>query len=680
KDIDLDRESKEEPLLVSVLAESIRKINSKLNLTPNDVKLVINKLRSKTTGAEGIRGVLRFMKNGVPIKLEKTKELRYIDLFDYKNVENNWFIVSNQVIFRNKETIIPDIVLFVNGIPLVLVECKDPTNPSVSWEDGFNQIKSYEQLMPELFKYVQFSVAAEENVRYFANIPWEYYPKTHTWREEGLDERDSIIEMLSPHKLLDIIRNYVFIREKRGRVIKVITRYMQYRAANKIYSRVIDTLNGKDDKKSGLIWHWQGTGKTLTMIFAAHKLYREKILEKPTILFILDRIELKDQIYDELNFLDLGFKPEEIESIEQLKRFLKHDEGKGKRGIFVILIYKFRKEELDELQKYLHDKTKSGEITVLNRENIIGFIDEGHRTQYGVLAAQMRRIFKNAFFFAFTGTPIAKKSKDTYLLFSYPEKGEEYLDKYFIEDSIRDGFTIPIACMSRLDDQHLKKADLEAFLAQELEEIPEEFREDVKEKVKKKLRGVRVLMSNPKRIEKIAKDIANHFKENVDGRFKAMVVAVSRSACVKYKKALDKYLPEEYTDVIMTYNRSDPPPITKYFSELKNKYNKIDEDEIREEIIDKFKKEGEYPKILIVTDMLLTGFDAPILQTMYLDKPLKEHRLLQAIARTNRPYPEKEAGLIVDYVGIMKKLSQALKIYSTKDIGHVVWDLSELET
>jgi type I restriction enzyme R subunit len=350
-----------------------------------------------------------------------------------------------------------------------------------------------------------------------------------------------------------------------------------------------------------------------------------------------------------------------------------------KRGIFIVLIHKFREEvgeELEALEKSLA-LTPSERETISNRRNVIVLIDEGHRTQYGKLAAEMKKILSNAFFFAFTGTPLSKDGRDTYLTFSYPPQ-EFYLHKYFIADSIKEGFTLPIVIQTRMEKEvGLKKELLQQFLDSQLEEIPDNIREIVKGEIGAKLNEVVLFLTNPARIEKVARDIAEHFKQEVDGKFKAMVVAANRMGCVLYKKELDKYLPPEYSEVVMTFNANDPEPISSYYMSLHDRFAGKDQNQIRKEIIERFKEE-EFPKILIVTDMLLTGFDAPILQVMYLDKPLKEHRLLQAIARTNRPCGEgKACGLIIDYIGVMKELEKAFAIYAKEDIKYAVIDLQE---
>jgi len=677
---DLERESLEEPLLTPVLIRAIERINENIGIGDEEIKEVINELKLKGSGIEGAKQILNYLKSGVPIKFEKERIVKYVRLIDYETQKKNEFTVSRQVFHkRGDQEIRNDIILYVNGIPLVNIECKNPVSFSEDWHTAYKQIKDYEKTIPELYKYIQIGIGAEQIAKYFPIVPWLDEVHIHEWREEEKDSIDSTIEMLTPSDLLNIIRYYLFFRVEYGSANKVIARYMQYRSAEKIYQRILNHLEGKTEKDQGLIWHWQGSGKTLTMIFAANKVYQERRLENPTIFFIVDREELQEQLSNEFNALDIT-KPEVIDTIKHLREIIRHDEGRGKRGILITLIHKFRVEELQELQKELEELSTTQE-TILTRKNVIAFIDEGHRTQYGTLAGQMKNILKNAFFFAFTGTPISIKQRNTYQEFSYPPE-ENYLDRYFITDSIKDGFTVKIAYQPRLEKEpgiHLNKRMLDTFIEVEYEEIPEVYREKVKEVVKQRLNKIRVVLENEKRIKRIASDIAEHFKEHVDGKFKAMVVAVSRKACVLYKKALDELLPKEYSEVVMTYTKEDESPIREYLEELQDRYKGKDPEDIRKEIVEKFKEE-DYPKILIVTEMLLTGFDAPVLQVQYLDKPLKGHRLLQAIARTNRPYKDiKEAGLIIDYMGILKEITKAFEEYSKEDIGGVLYNTDELK-
>ncbi|MEM4306373.1 MAG: HsdR family type I site-specific deoxyribonuclease [Candidatus Caldarchaeum sp.] len=713
----LKRDDLREPLLIPDLIDAIKKINKNVGLTEGDINRVLSELTTAPPTMEGVKKVLRSLKHGVPVKLEKARIVKNIQLIDYENTESNDFVVSRQVRFSGYGEIRADIILYVNGIPIVLIECKSPAKPYSTLEDAYNQVKRYERTLPELFKYVQFSIAAEWNAKYFPNTTDGRDTPRERWRVEGIeDEVDAIIEMLDKKVLLDLIRHFIFVREWRGELTRVIARWMQYQATNRMVERVINDIKGEEGRKNGLIWHWLGSGKTLTMIFTANKLWMLNIPENPTLFFIVDRVELEDQLRNEYEALETSLPAlERIESIKDLIETLK----KGKRGAFLTLIHKFRPEEIktliEELEKIERIK---GEETILTRRNIISFIDEGHRTQYGLLAAAMRCTLKNALFFAFTGTPIAKGRRDTYAYFAYPDQGELYLHRYFIIESQRDGYTLPIAFTSRLLDRVGLKYSREVsqeyqeFLEYEtfediedrldsstymrivdfllehgaLKEIPEEFKPQVRDRIAKKMNKIRVFMEKPERIQQIAEDIAKHYVENLDGKFKAMVVTASRLACVRYKKALDEALkrlgvpkPEQYTEIVMTYSQNDPEEIQSYQQALREKYGRSREaSEINREIITKFKEE-EYPKIAIVTDMLITGFDHQQLQTIYLDKPLKGHLLLQTVARVNRPAKEKETGLIVDYVGVLEDYEKALAFYEREDYAVISQSFQNME-
>ncbi len=675
---ELERESFEEPLLNS-LSRKLLEINKDKGIRLEEVQTVITELKLKGTGVEGVKRILDYLKEGVPVTVEKDKVLRRVELFDYENLDKNEFIVSRQVVFKNADNEIrTDIILFVNGIPLVNIECKNPVVFSVNWYDAFIQIKEYEQKIPELYKYVQIGVAAEQIAKYFPIIPWQKADemRIHEWKSKNKDSIDATLEMFSKNVLLDLIKNFIFFKIEGSNAIKIITRYMQYRAVKKIINRVKNNFLGRTEKNKGLIWHWQGSGKTYEMIFAANELFNSKLLENPTIFFIVDRRDLEEQLFQEISSLNM-VEPEVISTISKLRKVLKHDGGRGKRGLFITLIHKFRSSELQDLKKEMEELSKKKKETIMTRKNVICFIDEGHRTQYGLLAAQMKDILRNAFFFAFTGTPLSKKGRNTFQEFSYEE--ENYLDKYFILDSIKDNFTVKIIYQPRLEKEvHLKKELLKTFLEVEEEEIPEELREVVKEKTRKKLRPIRIFLESKNRIKEVVKDIVTHFKENVDGKYKAMIVTVSKKACLHYKEELDKLLPREASEIVMTLEGDDRKEILEYKKKLIERFNGKNVEDIKKEIIERFKEET-YPKILIVTDMLLTGFNAPILQTMYLDKPLKGHRLLQAIARTNRPFKNvKEGGLILDYVGILKEVKKAFKDYSKEDYEGALYDIKDI--
>jgi type I restriction enzyme, R subunit len=664
---ELGREDQREPLDLVRLRTAIRRLNP--DASDADVDEVIVDLQAVPTNSEGIRTMLRYFKEGVPKRLANGRTTN-VQLFDYETLENE-YVVTNQNWYRGSEPIRTDIMLYVNGIPLIDIETKDPSKPG-TWYDAYKQIKRYETSVPEYTKYVQLGVAADAKVKYFPIVPQDT-PRTEEWKEDDLSPVDAIVRMLAPERLLDFIKYFVFTATIAKKHTKVAARYMQYRAVNRIVDRVTGNLNGETEKNKGLIWHWQGSGKTYEMIFAANKLYQLGALENPTILFIIDRRDLETQLEEEAAALDLHAQPEIIASIESLKRFIRHDDYRGRRGLNIALIHKFQPEEIQPVLRELGER----EHSIRTRRNVIALIDEGHRTQSGKLADIMRSVVQNGFVFAFTGTPIARKGVDTYRDFSYPDDEELYLDRYFITDSIKDGFTRPIVYEPRLDSSaHLKREQLEAFLELEEDEIPEEHREQVKDEVRKRIDLVKAYLEGPERIRMICEDIAEHYKNSVQGRFKAIVVAVSREACVTYKRILDELLPGE-AEVVMSHMPSDPERLRTFRDELGTRYPGLSTEEINEEIVRRYKRTDE-PRILIVTGMLLTGFDAPQLQTMYLDKPLKDHGLLQAIARTNRPHEAKAVGLVIDYVGVLKHLREALSRYADEDYEGVAESIDDL--
>jgi len=678
----LSRIGPDKPLLYNVLRRKIKEFNP--IASDEDVAEAVSLLEGRSYGPRGAREVLEYLKFGVPVKLRETRTSARLKLIDYVNPGRNEFIVSSQVTHTGRGTIRNDILLYVNGIPLVSIEVKNPTDPGVSWRDAFLQVKRYEEAVPELYKYVQVGVAVEAVARYFPIVPWTRPEEVviYEWKEEGLDSIDSTIELFRPERLLDFLRFYTYFRMEEGRETKVLARYMQYRAANKIVERVLARLRGVEDKDRGLVWHWQGSGKTLTMIFAAMKLYW--LLENPTIFFVVDRIELQNQLYYEnLTKLDLGpeVRPKLVDKIERLQRVLSYNDYRGEPGIFVVTVQKFLPSEFEELEKMLRAVSRVNPHSIRNRMDVVVLVDEAHRTQYGVLAEQMMRLLRKANYFAFTGTPVPRRNplKNTFAKFSPPD--ELYLDKYFILDSIQDGYTVRIAYQPGPFDYKLDRQLLDEFLESEFDELPVEVRRIVERRVGRELdvRKFKVFLENEERIDRVARYIARHFKENVDGKFKAMVVAASRKACVLYKRALDRYLPSEYSEVVMTFQSQEREEvIEEYRRELMERFRVTDPRDAVHRIIEKFRTEDN-PRILVVTDMLLTGFDAPILQTMYLDKPLKGHRLLQAIARVNRPYKGvKEYGLIIDFVGIFDELERAFNMYESEDLKGAVFDVDAI--
>lgn len=667
KEMEAKREGNlEEPLVVKDIEDSLRKVNPEAEFSDADLDFMVASLRTIPANLEGIRRFLDVFRNGLVVPIQKENKEKVIRLVDLQNIENNDFIVTNQFKIEGlKGNIRADIILLVNGIPLVAIECKSPTEERADWTHAYEQIKRYEREAPELFKYVQLSIATDGmKAYYFPNgFNEENKDFLSAWKDpypfKAREFKDDILKtvvygLLSKPNLLDLIENFVFIRKETDKSVKIMTRYMQFRASSKISQRVINTLKKKENRKFGLIWYWQGSGKTYTMAFSAWKLYHSPEAERPSIFVLVDRKDLEEQIEKDFGFIEVPL--ERIHSIRELIEVLKWGK-EGKRGIFLVTIEKFSPKEFLQLAK------ESGKVEV-KRENVIVLADEVHRTQYGKFSTLMRSIFRSAFIFGFTGTPLSKIERNTFQRFC--PRGELYLDRYSMLDALKDGFTVELSYQPRLPEYHLKDKQYREFVKFEEEEVRTLSREEQKE-LRKKIRVIKAFVKKPERVRTITADIAQHFKEIVDPtELKAMVVTIDREACVQYKNALDQLLPSNYSEIVMTFGSNDKEVIRGYFDRLQEKYGTKDLKTIHDKIIDSFKT-GKEPRILIVTDMLITGFDAPVLWTMYLDKPLKEHRVLQAIARTNRPFLNKKYGLIVDYVGVLTELEKAFQKFEASD-------------
>ena len=665
------KEGLEEVLVTEDLRRSIRRINNGIEFSEADLDFIILRLRTLPLNIEGISRFLDFLRNGLVVPIQKENQERVVRLLDFENVENNEFVVTNQYKVEGlKGSIRADVVLLVNGIPLVLVECKSPIREEVSWYNAYTDIKEYEDKVPDLFKYVQFSIATDWTKTYyfpngfneedqdFLSIWKDPYPfERGQFTEDTL--RTTIYGLLSKSNLLNVLNNYIFIRVEKDKATKIMARYMQYRAADKICKRVIDTLQSKQQKKFGLVWHWQGSGKTYTMAFTAWTLLHSPEAENPSIFVMVDRKKLESQIENDFAFLDIPI--ERVETIDQLEEYLEWGK-EGKRGIFLVTIEKFSP------KKFIKSKrgTKKNKTKIeLQRQNIIVLADEVHRTHYGKFRTVMKGIFKKACIFGFTGTPLSKIERNTFQKFC-PEK-ELYLDRYSMLDALDDGFTVPLSYQAWIPDYYLKKDEMKQFLKFEAAEIKTLSSAEQRE-LRRKVRVIKEFIKKDGRIKVITEELAKHFRDVVEPtELKSMIVTIDREACVKYKLALDKVLPSNYSEIVMTFSSKEKVKrIRDYRNNLQQKYGTTDYRAIHDRIIEDFKTKKQ-PKILIVTDMLITGFDAPILWTMYMDKPLREHRILQAIARTNRPFPNKEFGLIVDYIGVLKDLQEAFQKFEASD-------------
>ncbi len=573
---------------------------------------------------------------------------RTVHFIDFDNPHNNEFIVTRQLRISNAKNQynFPDIVLFVNGLPLAVIECKSPkiTEPT---NKGVEQMLRYQELLdkfdglgcPRLFETTQIVATLSGQAGRYATVgtPKKFWAEWKVPYPLTLDEFQKQVEnitpqnvlvygVFSPTSFLDLIHNFIVYEVEEGKTVKKLARYQQFVAVNNAIKRILNAKNPGD--RGGIIWHTQGSGKSLTMVYMAIKLRRLKEVENPTLVIVTDRTDLDGQITT--TFQNCGFpNPIRASRISHLKELLAAHEGKT---------------ILSTIQKF-------GGITgqVTDASNVFVMVDEAHRTQYKSLAAKMRQAIKNACFLGFTGTPIDKKGRSTFQTFG------PYIHTYTIEEAIKDGATLPIFYESRLPELRVLGESLDAIF----DRIFREYTDEEKEEIKSRYATEEAIAGAPKRIERICLDLINHFENYIyPNKFKAQIVAVNRETAVLYKQTLDR-LGAPPSALIMSINHNDP----KDFRELA-----VPKDKHKEVIDNQFKKKDHPLAILIVCDMLLTGFDAPVEQVMYLDSPLKEHTLLQAIARVNRVSDGKDYGLIVDYWGISEDLQKALDIFNPEDI------------
>ncbi|STO36812.1 Type-1 restriction enzyme R protein [[Flavobacterium] thermophilum] len=574
--------------------------------------------------------------------LGKGKKSQTVKLIDFDNPDNNEFLVVNQLkISGPMTTIIPDVVLFVNGLPLVVIECKSPTKPHPISE-AVQQLLRYQQEAERLFHYNHVVVATCNEQAKFGSIgarlrhfgEWkDPYPLKVSDIGDNPTRQDVLVAgMFSKKNLLDMIQNFVVYEAEGGRTIKKVCRYQQFRAANKAVERI---LTGKTPKeRGGVVWATQGSGKSLTMLYLSVKLRRLKELRNPSIVIVTDRTDLDEQITN--TFRRCGFpNPRRAESVRDLRDLLRTATG----ATIMTTIQKF--------QDHVDD---GGDLLLNDADNIFVLVDESHRTNYGGLAMNMRSSLPNAVYIGFTGTPIDKEDRSTVQTFG------TYIDTYTIQQAVEDGATVPIYYESRLPELRVEGESLDAIF----DRVFQDYSKEDRERIKKKYATEEAIIGSPQRIRRICLDIIEHYEQHIaPNGFKAQIVAINRETAVLYKEILDELNGPESV-VIISANNNDNDRLKKYHLTK----------EQQKHYIERFKKPLHEDKLafIIVCDMLLTGFDAPIEQVMYLDKPLKEHNLLQAIARTNRTYDKKTYGLIVDYYGVSAFLKQALAIFNPTDI------------
>ncbi len=639
------------------LKAALCRLNPDIAANPDKADEVIHKLRAILITVNNV-GLVRaneefakWLRNEVSLPIGKNNEHVAIRLIDFDELKNNSFVISNQVKLRARETKIPDIVLYVNGIPLIVGEAKTPVRPAVSWLDAAHDINTiYENTISQLFVPNVFSFATEGKEIFIGAVrtPLEFWSP---WRiEDDKDEVEQFVglqdvakqltHLLKPSTLLDILQYYtVYATNNKKKKIKVVCRYQQYEGANALVQRVID---GKI--KKGLIWHFQGSGKSLLMLFAAQKLRKQQELNNPTVIIVVDRVDLDTQITATFNTAEV---PNMIttDSITELHKLLEQDT----RKIIITMVHKF-KDAYPDMNK---------------RENIIVMVDEAHRTQEGDLGRKMRSALPNAFLFGLTGTPINKAEKNTFWAFGAEQDEGGYMSRYTLQESIRDNATLPLHFEPRLPNYHIDKEGLDIAF----KEMANDLSEDDRNKLSQKAAKMSIFLKSTERVKTIVGDIVEHFQAHVEPEgLKAMIVTPDREACIQYKEELDKLISSDASAVVISTSANDD-------FDFKQKWA-MDKDQ-QEKIIEKFNDADSPLKFLIVTSKLLTGFDSPILQTMYLDKSLKDHTLLQAICRTNRLFPNKTFGRIVDYFGVFDDTAKALA-FDEESVKTVITNLQEL--
>ena len=612
---------------------------------------LIRKIEAIPPTIQGNLDAWEYLKGLKTVFIPKEKRERNVRFIDTKNIHNNTFHITDEFTFTNgTKTIRCDVVFLINGFPVFIVEAKS-ANKIDGIAEALDQMRRYHNEAPEIMAILQIYTLTHF-IRYYYGATWNTSRKgLFNWKEEQEGDYETLVKsFFDRERAIKIINDFILFTRQDDELKKVVLRPHQMRAVQRIVDRA------GSDKKRGLIWHTQGSGKTYSMIVAAKEIIENPAFDNPTVIMLVDRNELESQLFG--NLTSVGFLQDEIEvkRKKDIQQLLKED----KRGLIVSMIHKF-----DGIEPNIN-----------TRDNIFVLVDEAHRTTGGKLGNYLMGALPNATYIGFTGTPIDRTSygSGTFITFGKDDPPKGYLDKYGIAESIADQTTVPLHYTLAPNDLQVDK---EALNKEFLELADAEGISDIEElnKVLERAVNLRNMLKNRERMEKVAKYVADHFKDYIEPMgYKAFLVAVDREACTIYKDMLDKHLPTEYSRVVISPGFNDPEQLSKYH------LSEEEEKRVRKA----FRNTEEQPKILIVTEKLLTGFDAPILYCMYLDKPMRDHVLLQAIARVNRPYEDTEgrkkpSGFILDFVGIFDNLEKALA-FDSSDIEGVVHDLEILKT
>ena len=651
------------PLYEEVLLDSLHRLN---NGAPDDaIQDALFKIKNFDNGELVQKNAvfMDYLQNGIPVRYfangEEHSSIVY--LVDYNNPKNNSFIIANQWTFIENSNKRPDVILFLNGLPIVLIELKSPSREETDVSEAYRQLRNYMQEIPSMFIYNAICVMSDQLTSKAGTITsgedrfMEWKTKDGNYENTQYAQFDTFFEgIFQKERLLDIIKNFICFSNEGTSISKILAGYHQYFAVRKaIESTKHATIT---DGKGGVFWHTQGSGKSLSMVFYAHLL--QEALDSPTIVVLTDRNDLDDQLYGQFAKCKdfLRQEPMQAESRENLKTLLA---GRQANGIIFTTMQKF--EESNE--------------PLSERNNIIVMADEAHRGQYGLAekikitknehgdevakriigtARVIRNTLPNATYIGFTGTPISVKDRSTREVFG------DYIDIYDMTQAVEDGATRPVYYESRVIKLNLDETTLK-LIDKEYDLMALNADDEVIEKSKRDLGKIEAVLGNEKTINSLVCDILAHYEDNRENLLtgKAMIVAYSRSIAMKIYKRILELRPNwtEKVGVVMTSGNNDPEEWRKIIG---NKHHK-------DELAKKFKDNNSRLKIAIVVDMWLTGFDVPSLATMYVYKPMVGHNLMQAIARVNRVFRDKEGGLIVDYVGIATALKQAMNDYTSRD-------------
>lgn len=639
-----------------MVKEALIRLNPEIAEEPSRADEVIYKLRAIILSVQHHNLITQnelfqrmiFEENSYPFgKNGRMIPIRFFGTMKKEDLILNEYVVTNQWIYPQAEGGKRlDIVLLVNGFPISIGELKTPVRNAITWLDAASDISSYEKSIPQMFVTNVFNFATEGRCYRYGSVgmPVNMWGPWHTpnHKSEGslADVKVSIADMITPEKVMDIFQFFtLFATDKKHVKYKIICRYQQYEGANLIVQRVIAGY-----PKQGLIWHFQGSGKSLLMVFAAQKIRMIPELKNPTVVIVDDRLDLETQITATFNASDIP-NLVSLATKEEVENFFKQDI----RKIAITTIFRF------------------GDVEdVLNlRDNIIIMVDEAHRTQEGDLGERMRAALPNAFFFGLTGTPINRIDKNTFRTFGATEDKSGYLSRYTFSDSIRDNATLPLNFEPVPVELHVDKDKIDTEFDALTETLSDADRAELSKRV-----NMKAIMYDPKRIRKVCEHIVKHYKEKIEPNgYKGQIVVYDRECCLKYKEELDKLLPHEATTIVMDTNNDK--------EDRYRKFRRSRDEEAR--VLDQFRDKSNPLKLVIVTSKLLTGFDAPILQAMYLDKPMKDHNLLQAICRTNRTFDEgKTHGLIVDYIGIFDNVAKALD-FDEASMKKVITNIEEVK-